>query len=714
MKKILFIVGLVIGLAFIVVACKPQAPAATAEPPKCPATTPCPAQPAQPEAGTGVEAPFAAVWQASGHADAKAAAFTHWNEEDPKEIPTTCAKCHSSDGFKDYVGADGSAAMAVDKASAIGTVITCDTCHNEGTAKLTSVVFPSGVELKGLGKEAVCMTCHQGMASMVQVDEATKDKEPDTVIADASFTNIHYFAAAATLYGGEVKGGYQYEGKSYDAKNDHVEGLDTCLACHDSHSLEVKVQECSGCHSDVKAVEDLKNVREPSSLRDYDGDGDVKEGMFYEIEGLQTALYGAIQAYGKDVAKSAIVYTREAYPYFFIDTNADGKTDEAEAVFPNAYKSWTPRLLKAAYNYQLSIKDPGAYAHGNKYIVQLLFDSMEDLNMKLAAPVDMTKMSRDDSGHFAGNSEAFRHWDEEGKVEADCAKCHSASGMPQFIENGTNIMVPTSNGFACSTCHDEANWPGLYKLNEVTFPSGLAVTFGEGDPNNLCITCHQGRQSGSAVAKAIDGMAADTASDKLKFINVHYFAAGSTLFGTDAKGVYEYPGQTYVGKFMHVENFQTCSSCHDVHALEPKLDACAGCHQVNDPTKIRMDKIDYDGDGDITEGIYGEVETMKEKMLAAMQSYATTKLGSAFVYDANARPYILLDKDADGKPDKDDKGVNIAYNLFSPKLFAAGYNYHYLVKDPGAYIHNPKYVMQFLYDGIKDLGGSVTGMTRPK
>lgn len=714
MKKILFIVGLVIGLIFIVVACTPQAPAATAEPPKCPATTPCPAQPAQPTAGTGVEAPFTAVWQASGHADAKAAAFTHWNEEDPKEIPTTCAKCHSSDGFKDYVGADGSAAMAVDKASAIGTVITCDTCHNEGTAKLTSVVFPSGVELKGLGKEAVCMTCHQGMASMVQVDEATKDKEPDTVIADASFTNIHYFAAAATLYGGEVKGGYQYEGKTYDSKNDHVEGLDTCLACHDSHSLEVKVQECSGCHSDVKAVEDLKNVREPSSLRDYDGDGDVKEGMFYEIEGLQNALYGAIQAYGKDVAKSAIVYTRDVYPYFFIDTNADGKTDEAEAAFPNAYKSWTPRLLKAAYNYQLSIKDPGAYAHGNKYIVQLLFDSIEDLNTKLAAPVDMTKMARDDSGHFAGNSEAFRHWDEEGKVAAGCVKCHAASGIPQFIENGTNISMPASNGFACSTCHDEANWPKLYSVKDVTFPSGAKLTFGEGDPNNMCLMCHQGRESSVSVTKLVTGLAPDAPSDKISFRNVHYFAAASTLFGTEAKGVYEYAGQTYVGKFAHVEGFQTCSSCHDVHALQVKTDACAGCHQVNDPTKIRMDKTDYDGDGDVTEGIYGEVETMKEKLYAAIQAYAKNKLQSGILYSPTAYPYFFLDKDGDGQPDKNDKGAALAFTGWSPRLLEGAYNYQYSVKDPGSFVHNPKYVIQVLYDSIKDLGGSVTGMTRPK
>ena len=31
----------------------------------------------------------------------------------------------------------------------------------------------------------------------------------------------------------------------------------------------------------------------------------------------------------------------------------------------------------------------------------------------------------------------------------------------------------------------------------------------------------------------------------LRFLNVHYFAAGATLFGTEAKGAYEYNGKTY-------------------------------------------------------------------------------------------------------------------------------------------------------------------------
>ena len=706
MKKTLIIVGLVIGLAFIIAACQPA--------PTCPEATPCPEAPAQPAPAEEANVPFMADWQASGHADAESPAFTHWNEENPQEIPTTCAKCHSGTGFADYVGADGSEAMKVDNAAAVGTVIACENCHSEAAASLSTVVFPSGVEITGLGKEAVCMTCHQGMASKVQVDQAVEGQDPDTVNAELGFTNIHYYAAAATVYAGEVMGGYQYEGKAYDSRNDHVAGYTTCVDCHSSHSLEVKVNECSHCHTDVKAVEDLKNVREPSSLQDYDGDGDTQEGMFYEIEGMQAALYGTIQAYAKDVAKAPVVYTKDVYPYFFGDTNADGVTDEAEAVYANAYKSWTPRLLEAAYNYQLSIKDPGAFAHGNKYIVQLLFDSMEDLNTVLPTPVDMSAMHRDDSGHFAGNSEAFRHWDEEGKVEAACVKCHQAEGIPQFIENGTNIAMPASNGFACTTCHNAEAFPALYEVANVTFPSGAVLTFGEGDPNNLCMMCHQGRESSVSVAKSVAGLDPDTASDKVRFRNVHYFAAGSTLFGTEAKGVYEYEGQTYAGRFLHVEGYQTCSSCHDVHKLEPKVAACTGCHQVDDPEKIRMEQVDYDGDGDVTEGIYGEVETMKEKLYAAIQAYAKDKLGTGILYDGNAYPYFYLDADNDGNPDKNDQGGAISFNAWSPRLLFAGYNLQYAMKDPGAFVHNPTYVMQVLYDSIKDLGGSVAGMTRPE
>lgn len=193
--------------------------------------------------------------------------------------------------------------------------------------------------------------------------------DPDAVVApikddkgnDVFFgsRNIHYYAAAATLYGGMARGGYEYEGMTYDAKNDHIEGYGSCSDCHDSHTLEVKVEQCAFCHEDVSSTDDLKDIRMVSSAPDYDGDGNVKEGMYYEIEGLQAALLTEIQAYAAGTAGSAILYDSASYPYWFVDANANGSADEGEIAYPNSYASWTPRLLKATYNYQLSMKDPG-------------------------------------------------------------------------------------------------------------------------------------------------------------------------------------------------------------------------------------------------------------------------------------------------------------------------------------------------------------------
>ena len=43
--------------------------------------------------------------------------------------------------------------------------------------------------------------------------------------------------------------------------------------------------------------------------------------------------------------------------------DGDGTISEDEAVFPNRYATWTPRLLQAAYNYQVVAKDGGAWVH---------------------------------------------------------------------------------------------------------------------------------------------------------------------------------------------------------------------------------------------------------------------------------------------------------------------------------------------------------------
>ncbi len=674
-----------------------------------------------------VEVPFLKEWMASGHAKADSAAFTHWDEATPKEIPVGCAKCHSSIGFQDFVGADGSAVMKVDKAAPTGTVISCTTCHNEGTAKLSSVVFPSGAEIKGLGREAVCMTCHQGAASMVQVDESIKKSgatDEDKVPAPADpknalgFTNIHYFAASVARYGKLVSGGYQYTGKAYDALFDHVEGVQACTDCHNPHSLELEVAKCGTCHTGVKTVEDVRKIRMESSTVDYDGDGDVKEGIYSEVEGMRALLYKGMQEYAKTVAGKAIVYDAATYPYFFVDTNGNGKGDKDELAFPNAYKDWTPRLVKAAFNYQASIKDPGAYAHGGKYIIELLYDSTESLNEKLTTKVDLSKAHRIDAGHFAGSEEAFRHWDEEGDVPGGCVKCHTGMGLPEFLKEGVTTSMKPSNGLMCETCHNDLTKFTRYEVKSVPFPSGASLTFGDTKMDaNLCLECHQGRESTVSMNKALAAATdADAVVEKLGFKNVHYFAAGATLFGTEAKGVYEYTGKTYAGRFKHVEGkFETCTDCHDTHGLAPKVSECKTCHGVDDPTAIRMNtKDDVDGDGDVKEGLAGEVDGMAKAVYAAMQAYAKDVVKKPIVYNAAAYPYFFDDANGNGKVDEGEK----AYASWTPRLLKAAYNYQYVQKDPGAFVHNGKYILQVLYDTLEDLGAKtkvdLTKMKRPQ
>ena len=670
------------------------------------------------ESAPSVAIPFYDEWANSPHNDTEGEAFNHWNEDDPPEVPTDCAKCHSTPGYIDHLGADGSAPGVVDVPAPIGTTVQCTACHNEVTLDKTSVMFPSGIEITNLGDEARCMECHQGRASTVSVDQGIADagltEKVDTVSEDLGFTNIHYYAAAATQFGTLAKGGYEYAGQPYDARFDHVPTFNSCIECHDMHTLELDIVQCQACHTDVQTAEDLVDIRMAGSLVDYDGDGDMEEGIYYEIEGLREMLYAAMQAYSLETTGSMIGYSDTAYPYFFIDTDADGTLSEEEAVYPNAFNAWTARLAKAAYNFQVSKKDPGVYAHGGKYIIQLIYDSITDLNQAVDAPVDLAAANRVDHGHFAGSEEAFRHWAAAGGIEpGSCAKCHSATGQPEYIAAGVVTSQPASNGLNCGTCHNDVQNFTLYEVPAVRFPSGATVSFGERDSAaNMCLNCHQGRESTVSVNRLIGDLPDNEVSEDLRFLNIHYFAAGATLFGTEVKGAYEFAGKEYTGFNEHVGTFNSCTECHDTHALEIVIDDCGECHEGADSLEglrtIRMSDVDYDGDGDVTEGAYGEIDTMRERLYAAIQAYAIDVVGTPILYDSHAYPYWFADTDGNGRVNDEEGG----FSTWTPNLLRAAYNYQDSSKDPGGYAHNSSYVLQILFDSIQAVGGDVSGATR--
>jgi hypothetical protein len=383
--------------------------------------------------------------------------------------------------------------------------------------------------------------------------------------------------------------------------------------------------------------------------------------------------------------------------------------------------------LKAAYNYQVSVKDPGAFAHGGKYIIELLYDSIEDLNGALATPIDLSEANRVDDGHFAGSEEPFRHWDEDGEVSATCSKCHSAGGLPLFLKDGSTISQPLANGFKCTTCHQSISLVNgqleapRYEVAEVEFPSGAVID--SGDPNmNLCMNCHQGRTSTVTVNEATEGIDDDTVDEALRFLNVHYFAAGATRFGTEAKGAYEYEGKEYVGFFEHISDFDGCTECHSTHGLDVQVAECGDCHDgvetVEDLRTIRESDEDFDGDGNTDEGLAEEIDTMREALYAAIQDYAKNEVGTAIAYNTSANPYFFIDTNGNGEADPDESNSDNRYATWTPRLLRAAYNYQYSTKDPGAFTHNGRYILQTLYDSLEDLSTQVsvdtTGMIRPE
>jgi hypothetical protein len=325
-------------------------------------------------------------------------------------------------------------------------------------------------------------------------------------------------------------------------------------------------------------------------------------------------------------------------------------------------------------------------------------------------------------GHFNRDGKPFHYWDKEKEIPAVCARCHSATGVPEYLREGKNAPAPhVKNAFACTNCHADMLTYERHKVAKVTFASGLAVDSGDNNMN-LCMTCHQGRESTASVNKATAGMDADKPNPKIAFVHVHYFPAGATIYGTEAKVAYEYAGKTYAGRFGHVPGLNTCTACHEPHAGEVHADKCGACHQgvktVADVAAIRMSSGDFDGNGR-EEGIAIEIANQKRELYAAIQRYAREVGGSAIAFSPEAHPYWYTDANGNGKVDPEELKPANAYKAYTPRLLQAIYNYTFALRDPGAAYHNGRYTAQVLHDSLESLaqsgraGVNMAGKVRP-
>jgi len=324
-------------------------------------------------------------WFRSAHANAAAEAFRHWDEDG--EIRAACATCHSGEGFRDFHGLDGSEAGVVDGPIDVGGVVDCGTCHNEGLAGISEITFPSGLVHPVRGVEASCLTCHQGRTAGADVVAATEGLAVDEPNAELRFINPHYATAAATWLGGYGGAGYHYEDRSYSGRFFHARPVASCNSCHEPHTLEVAFEPCLTCH-EADGPQDIRIARQS-----YDGSGNLSVGIRSDIAANAATLLDVLKGYAAEVAGAPVIYDGNRYPYFFADDNGDGVVDTA-GDSPVAYASWTPRSLRAAYNWKLVTADPGNYAHNPEYSLELLYDAIEDLAEPLGLDMDTMGLLR--------------------------------------------------------------------------------------------------------------------------------------------------------------------------------------------------------------------------------------------------------------------------------------------------------------------------------
>lgn len=322
------------------------------------------------------QAAIIADWAKSGHADASSRSFTYWNEAG--EVPPLCATCHAGAGFRALYGLDGSAPGLSEHPLPTGGVVDCETCHHPGLSEIREVRLPSGLMHPVGPGEASCLTCHQGRAAGNTIAAATANRAEDEPNPDLGFINPHYAVAAATWLGGYGASGHHYPGKSYSGRFFHARPVTSCASCHDPHHLQVQQDSCLTCHQQDN----------PQAIRlsriSHDGSGDLSKGIRADIQANADRLRGILADYAATVAGKPMVYDGQRHPYFFADSNGDGDADQADGR-PVPYDAWTPRLLKAAYNWKFVTADPGAYAHNPHYVLELLYDSIEDL----AGPLDL-------------------------------------------------------------------------------------------------------------------------------------------------------------------------------------------------------------------------------------------------------------------------------------------------------------------------------------
>lgn len=313
----------------------------------------------------------------SAHGDVNGEGWIHYKWKNPDRA--SCQRCHTTTGL--IANLNGTTATFF---GGNNQVLDCGGCHtnynfstanlrsvgavtNPGFTNVTSIHFPDA------GESNICLKCHVGREAGESIKQSKAFKN---FTGTTSFINSHYLTAGGVVY---AKTGYEFAGRDYTDFGAHKNadsvttvGEGACVACHmntsTSHKFLPVTKDTNGVVTAVvsNACAFCHGVGSPTPAF---------------LEGEKAGLAAATEALKAGLATQSIFFAN-TNPYFFKTATSTARSNAVTkwAKFSPADNNTGRNTMGAAFNLNMVLHDPGAYAHNKVYVQRLIYDSIDWIN----------------------------------------------------------------------------------------------------------------------------------------------------------------------------------------------------------------------------------------------------------------------------------------------------------------------------------------------
>ncbi|MEW6429742.1 MAG: multiheme c-type cytochrome [Thermodesulfobacteriota bacterium] len=664
---------------------------------------------------------------------------THISQSD-KNDPAGCLNCHDPIGDGPTLEALINAANVPNDATDKGlAAVGCEACHGAGGQHYGTGPIPNATP-----DNTTCAACHETLPANHLTFHPEADNIGSKYAASPHASAPRNSAVCVKCHSDE--GGRLYKDVTTVAQLETivlpvaVASPVQCRTCHDPHnpssllkaatsSQSTEYRTCTNCHQahDANVGTTKRTLAGSTSTDGASADGD----LIYHATRWNRVI---TTTHWDDPAT-----TTKIEGYTMSKTNARACRDchDVHAADITINQQWA----KSAHGgYILEAKLAAVAPNGDPN-----YRTIQDvINVKAAG---VTETVGDPAW-----APAWVHYDWDASNRQGCQRCHTATGLKNYLTDPTtysaannnfshltgwanNAGVITSSGqnemLYCWGCHtDNAGGlrdPGAITTDYLTDDGSMLATFPDVNGSNVCLACHQGRESGGEIK-------ADTGNfSNRSFINSHYLTAGGTLFQTTG---FEFAGLNYdppaffahdqigMGTDADLAAWEAtngtpgpCIGCHmsstEKHLFLPvemtggvisaiTASVCVNCHDGGHGPAF----VAKGGDAAAVAAAAAFLEAEKTELHAALEALEA-QLAQRGYFFANSHPYFHIDTNANGFLDPGEiNSANGVKNWISGidatgKLnMGAAFNYNLLEHDPGSYAHNRYYTKRLIYDSL--------------